>query len=53
MSASSEGRVIRYVLMALILAFFLMPVLAVYIFDCNLSFTSKRLASALLLFFRQ
>jgi hypothetical protein len=49
--AASEGRMIRYFLIALIVVFFLMPVLTPYFFDCNLSFNSKRIASALLLFF--
>jgi len=42
---------IRYLLIALIIGFFLMPFLTVYFFDCNLSFSTKRVASALLFFF--
>lgn len=49
----TEGRMIRGFLIALIIGFFLIPVLTVYFFDCDLSYSTKRIASALLLFFRQ
>ena len=50
--AVSEGRMVRCFLIALIIGFFLIPLLTVYFFDCNLSFSTKRIASALLFFFR-
>lgn len=52
MAVASDRRMIRYFLMALILGFFFMPVLTVYFFDCHFSFNTRRIASALLFFFR-
>jgi hypothetical protein len=50
--ASAKGRLVRYFLIALIIGFFIIPVITVCFFDCKVSYTPKRIASALLIFFR-
>jgi len=50
--ASIKGRFIRYFLLALIIGFFIIPVITVCFFDCKVSYSSNKIASALLFFFR-
>lgn len=50
--ASAKGRLIRYFLIALIIGFFTIPVITVCFFDCKVFYTPKKIASALLIFFR-
>lgn len=49
--AFSKGHVVRYLVIALIIGFFIIPVITFSFFDCQF-FVPKRLASALLFFFR-
>ncbi len=48
---SKKDRVVRFFLIGLIMAFFMIPVVAHCFFDCKYYFARKT-ASALLLFFR-
>ena len=50
--ASIKGRLIRYFVVALVIGFFIIPAITVCFFDCKVSYTSNRIASALLIFFR-
>ncbi len=50
--ASIKGQFIRYFLIALIIGFFIIPAITVCFFDCKVSYTPKKVASALLFFFR-
>jgi len=50
--ASAKGRTVRYFLIALIISFFIIPIITVCFFDCKVSFTPKKAAHALLVFFR-
>ena len=49
--ASAKVRLVWYLLLALIVGFFSMPVIAFFFFDCK-SFVPKKVASLLLFFFR-
>jgi hypothetical protein len=48
---SMKHRLLGYILMALIIAFFLVPVASLFFFDCQFFFAPK-IASILLIFFR-
>lgn len=50
--ASAKGRLVRYFLIALIIGFFIIPVLTVCFFDCKVSYTPRKVAHSLLVFFR-
>jgi len=49
---SIKRRFIRYFLVALIVGFFIIPVITVCFFDCKVSYSPNKVASALLFFFR-
>jgi hypothetical protein len=49
--ASLKEKIKRYIPIALIIAFFAIPLIAVCLFDCKV-YAAKRIASLLLFFFR-
>jgi hypothetical protein len=52
MAGSHKERIIKYILVALIAAFFVIPLFLVCFFECNFNPPAKKIASALLFFFR-
>jgi hypothetical protein len=50
--ASWKGKIVSYILVALIAAFFVVPLVLVCFFDCNFNPPAKKIAHVLLLFFR-
>jgi hypothetical protein len=50
--AFAKGQLFRYFLIALIIGFFVIPVITVCFFDCKVSYTTNKIAHALLVFFR-
>ena len=47
-----KEKIIRYVLIALIAGFFVIPLFLVCFFECNFEPPAKKIASVLLFFFR-
>lgn len=50
--ASARGRLVQYFLIALIIGFFIIPVITVCFFDCKVFYTPSKIAHTLLVFFR-
>ena len=50
--AFARGGLLRYFLLALIIGFFVIPIITVCFFDCKFSYTTRKVAHALLVFFR-
>ena len=52
MVTSRKETIIRYILIALIAAFFVIPLFLVCFFECNFDPPAKKISSVLLFFFR-
>jgi len=52
MVTSRKEKIIRYILIALIAGFFVIPLFLVCFFDCNFDPPAKKIAHFLLFFFR-
>jgi len=52
MGTFQKEKIIRYILIALITGFFVIPLFLVCFFDCDFSPPAKKIASVLLFFFR-
>jgi len=52
MVTSRKEKIVGYILVVLISAFFVIPLFLVYFFECNFDPPAKKVASVLLFFFR-
>jgi hypothetical protein len=52
MGTFRKEKIINYILIALITAFFMIPLFLVCFFECNFDPPAKKIASVLLFFFR-